>query len=89
MTIEQYMKASSLFKEMEKINGRLANIIDAHEVVKKGKVDKLILIGKRADLTPVEIPIEIPDDILHEAIDNAWNKLGGDIENIKDAITDI
>jgi hypothetical protein len=89
MTIEQYMKASSLFKEMEKINGRLENIIDAHEVVQKGKVDKLILIGKRADLTPVEIPIEISHDILHEAIDNAWNKLGGDIENIKDAIKDI
>lgn len=89
MTREQYEKASASFKEIDKLSESLRNIMKAHEIIKSGKVDKLILIGKQADLTPVEIHIEIPADILHDAIDSTWNKLGAEIENIKDLIKEL
>ena len=89
MTIEQFQKAAAYVDAMHEENERLDKVIEAHKIVKEGKVEKLILIGSYANGKDVEVQMEIPNDILLEALGEAWDKYGTNVEEIKEMIREI
>ena len=89
MTIEQFQKAAAYVDAMHEENERLDKVIEAHKIVKEGKVEKLILIGSYANGKDVEVQMEIPKDILLEALGEAWDKYGANVEEIKEMIREV
>ena len=89
MTIEQFQKAAAYVDAMHEENERLDKVIEAHKVATDGRVEKLILIGASETGRSVEIQMEIPKDILLNALQEAWDKYATNVEMIKDMIREI
>ena len=89
MTIEEFQKAAAYVDAMHDENERLDKIMHAHKIVNEGKVEKLILLGKNIDGESVEVQMEIPKDILLEAIQQTWDKYAINIEELKEMMREL
>ena len=89
MTIEEFQKAAAYVDAMHDENERLDKIMHAHKIVNEGKVEKLILLGTNIDGESVDVQMEIPKDILLEAIQQAWDKYAINIEELKEMLREL
>ena len=78
-----------LREQRDEENERLDKVIEAHKVATDGRVEKLILIGASETGRSVEVQMEIPKDILLNALQEAWDKYATNVEMIKDMIREI
>ena len=89
MTIEEFQKAAAYVDAMHDENERLDKIMHAHKIVNEGKVEKLILLGTNIDGASVGVQMEIPKDILLEAIQQTWDKYAINIEELKEMLREL
>ena len=81
--------ATGGFRAVFDENERLDKIMHAHKIVNEGKVEKLILLGTNIDGESVEVQMEIPKDILLEAIQQTWDKYAINIEELKEMLREL